>query len=343
MDYFLQYFGKPFESIIVGDIITYFKDQRQESNRTEFKSYSKGGNFDKNIKPIISTICAFLNSEGGFIIWGAPQGKSIPNKKEKIFSGLPTFVNVNVEHDKLINIVSDSITPMPSGISARVIGENTQLIYLFNIQASMIKPHQYDNKYMIRLDGQSRVAPHYYIEAMFKQIKYPDLEGFIKFGDVQEIGTVVLLDFETIIFNWSPFQNEKNIIILIFSPVGIFSHYNPRSPIINKYQEYGMNGHTSLIRKLDDILFNGSPFQDDHRLTFELQDVAKEKDVELLLRFGGENSPQKESYYKFIIRVDKDNKPFVVITERSENRMISDIRSEIGINKNDIIKQIIGR
>lgn len=343
MDYFLPYFGKSFENLEIEDIVSYFKDEHTESNRIEFKSYNPEGNFNDLIKKVIESICAFLNSEGGIIIWGAPLGKQILNKKEKIFSGAPTFIDIKLEHDKLINIVSDKITPLPSGISARVIGENNKFLYLFNIQASIIKPHQYDNKYMIRLDGQSRIAPHYYIEAMFRQIKYPEIEGFIKFGAVTVDFTTAVFDIESVIFNWSPFQNEKNINILIFSPQGIFKYYNPRAlQVHNKFQNYDMNGHQSLIRYTEDILFYGNPFLDSDKLVVELTDVTKGKEVQLILRFGGENSPQKESFYKFNFNM-VGNKPFVNITEKIENKLISDIRAETGQNKNEVIKKFVGR
>lgn len=343
MDHFLTYFNKSIDSITVDDIILFFKDEHSESNRIEFKSYKSGGNINEKIKPIISSICAFLNSEGGVIIWGAPQGINPPNKKEKVFIGTPSYVNEHIENDKLINKVCDCISPLPTGITARVIGGKDNFIYLFNIQVSLIKPHQFDNKYMIRLDGQSRVAPHYYIEAMFRQIKYPDIEGYIKFSDIQIAKEGIELTIETIIFNWSPLQNEKNVIILVYSPHGLFINSFNRLNLINKYYEYGDDGHQSLTRKLDDILFYGSPFLDSDKLLFNIADIEKIKEFEIFLRFGGENSPQKESYYKICFKNDELDKPVVEIIESSENKLISKIRAETGLNKNEVIKTIIGR
>lgn len=343
MDHFLTYFNKSIDSITIDDIITFFKDEHSESNRIEFKSYKPGGNINEKIKPIISSICAFLNSEGGVIIWGAPQGIIPPNKKEKVFIGTPSYVNEHIENDKLINKICDCISPLPTGITARVIGGKDNFIYLFNIQASLIKPHQFDNKYMIRLDGQSRVAPHYYIEAMFRQIKYPDIEGYIKFSDIQIVKEGLELTIETIIFNWSPLQNEKNVIILVFSPHGLFINSRNRLNLINKYHEYGVGGHQSLTRKLDDILFFGSPFHDSDNLLFNISDIKNVKEFEIILRFGGENSPPKESYYKICFKIDEVDKPVVEIIESFENKLISEIRAETGLNKNEVIKNIIGR
>ena len=335
MDHFLTYFNKSLDSITIDDIITFFKDEHSESNRIEFKSYKPGGNINEKIKPIISSICAFLNSVSGVIIWGAPQGIIPINKKEKVFIGPPSYVNEHIENDKLINKVCDCISPVPTGITARIIGENNNYIYLFNIQSSLIKPHQFD--------GQSRVVPHYYIEAMFRQIKYPDIEGYIKFGDVQIVNEGLQLSYETYIFNWSPLQNEKNVIILVFSPHGIFINSLDRINLINKYYEYGVEGHQSLTRKLDDILFYGSPFQDSDKLLFNIADIKKVKEFDIILRFGGENSPQKESYYKIIFEFNEENKPVVKIIESSENKLISEIRAATGLNKNEVIKTIIGR
>jgi hypothetical protein len=342
MDYFSYYFTKSFESVTVKDIETYFKDQHTESNRTEFKSFKLGGDFNDSFKQIIKSICAFLNSEGGLIIWGAPQGTTSKNKAEKIFVGELTFINENLDHDKLINKISDSITPLPRGVSVRIIGDDNKYLYLFNIDASITKPHQFDNKYMIRLDGQSRIAPHYYIEAMFKQIKYPDIEGYIKFMDVRVINNKLIMDFASIIFNLSPLQNEKNVNILVYSPQGKFLHYNLFTNKIDKYHEYGTDGHQSLIRKLDDILFYGTPFINSDQLEFDFFYFGHGEEMELSLRFGGEYSPPKVSYYRFNFN-NSDGKLFVNISTLYENKLVSETDTKEGSNMIDLIKKTIGR
>jgi hypothetical protein len=58
----------------------------------------------------------FLNSDGGIIIWGAPKGKKVPDKKEKVFQGEPDMVDYLYEKDAFISKIADSITPTPRAI-----------------------------------------------------------------------------------------------------------------------------------------------------------------------------------------------------------------------------------
>jgi hypothetical protein len=342
MDNFLSNINKPFDSITITDIENLFSTDQTESNRIEFKSYHPRGKPDDKLKGIISTICAFLNSEGGIIIWGAPDGKKVVGKREKVFSGSLTYVGSEFEHDTLINRIHDKITPLPVGITVRVIGKTPRNIYLFHIQVSNTKPHQFDNKYMIRLDGQSRIAPHYYIESMFKQVRYLELEGYIKFNEVTLKKDVLELTFDTLIFNWSPFQNEKNVVVMVFCSPGFFIQSRSRAHLNNQFHEYTSGGHISLTRRINDILFYGSPFSDTDILCFNYQEIKHGQYAEIILRFGGESAPQKESYYKFIF-VIKENLAKMKLIEKLENKKIGEIKDDLGLNKKEILKKYLNR
>ena len=56
----------------------------------------------------------------------------------------------------------------------------------------------------MRMDGQSRPAPHHYVEALFKQIKYPNLEGYIKFDELTLDDGTYYLNISFIVFNYFP-------------------------------------------------------------------------------------------------------------------------------------------
>lgn len=338
---FTPFLSKSFDDVTIEEVENYFNDVHEESNRIEYKSFSPGGNIEGKLKPIISSICAFLNSEGGILIWGAPYGSNHPEGNGKIFTGQLTYVDEYIEKDKLINKISDSIYPMPVNIKVRILENSNRYIYLFNIQPSNIKPHQFENKYLIRLDGQTRPAPHYYIEALFKQIKYPQVEGYIKPNEVLVHHDGIEFRFDTFIFNWSPLQNEKNVTIALYTSLGAFKGWN--DPIFNKYHVYGSNGHVSITRKLDDILFYGSPFCDSHSLIFRNLDWATGNELELILRFGGESSPQKESHYKIRFELVDKNIIHPNILEIVENKLVDETYAEMSSNKGEILRKILGR
>jgi|AVFP01.1.fsa_nt_gi glutaminase len=114
MNYVEKYFGKAMIDLSYSDIQSYFEESKEESNIIEYKSFStEYGNTTENLKGVIRTICALLNSEGGIAVWGSPIGRIVESKKEKIFQGSLTPIPELIEKDKLINKISDSISPMP--------------------------------------------------------------------------------------------------------------------------------------------------------------------------------------------------------------------------------------
>lgn len=68
-----QFFGKPVDDLTYSDLTTHFAQPQEESDRIEYKSFRESGDFKKKEATILKTICAFLNSGGGILVWGAPR------------------------------------------------------------------------------------------------------------------------------------------------------------------------------------------------------------------------------------------------------------------------------
>jgi hypothetical protein len=49
-------------------------------------------------------------------------------------------------------------------------------VILVDVQKSYYPPHQYDNAYFVRLDAETRKAPHAFVEALFLRREGPNLE-----------------------------------------------------------------------------------------------------------------------------------------------------------------------
>src|SRR3954466_7102658 len=156
-----------------------------------------------------------LNSEGGLIIWGAPRGIPVSGKKEKIYKGELSPLDALIEKDAFVSKVTNLITPSAKGIIFQRLEKGDKYVYLIEVQQSQYSPHQYHNTYYMRIDGQTRPAPHHYIEALFQKISYPNLEGKLILDAVSSQLDLLYtsLRIKIDISNKSMFQNEHDIYI----------------------------------------------------------------------------------------------------------------------------------
>ncbi|MFO7853314.1 MAG: AlbA family DNA-binding domain-containing protein [Bacteroidota bacterium] len=345
MNYSENYLGKSLTDLQYTDIETFFGEEQEETNRLEFKSYSVAhSNFNENIEGVIRGICAFLNSDGGLLIWGAPEGIKIVGRQEKVFLGELSPVPELKEKDWLINKISDSITPLPVGINIHTLEKNGSYVYVFEIQKSKYSPHQFKNTYFARLDGQNKPAPHYLIEALFKKITFPRIEGFIKPDKIFRDETNYYLDLTIFLFNFSELQNEEDVSFRLVCPQGIFTKSQ-----IHQYQNmYSYGGHQLIHKELIKVLHFGWPNIHTERLKFIPDDLLDnhQNKVELLLSFGGKYSPLKSSDYKLnFANIDWNNQddPNYLIVELNENILLSELQRKLNKTREDTLKSLLKR
>jgi len=341
MDYSSIYFGKSLEDLNYKDIEDFFVEAKEETTKIEFKSFSiKHGNFEKDIDNVIRGICAFLNSEGGILIWGAPKGIQPSGKKSKIFKGELSPLNELKEKDWLINKVSGLITPLPIGIKVAILRNNAKIIYVFEVQQNNYSPHQYKDTYLARLDEQTKPAPHYLIDALFKKIRYPNIEGFVKPEKISHDGTNYFLDISIFIFNFSQIQNEENVSFRLYCTQGYFSQWRE----LEVAHMYSKNGHLLVFTSLIDVLHSGQPNMHSERLIFNASSLSSNYNntVDLLLSFGGKFSPLKMSKYKMDFnKIDwnKPDEPNYLLSEIEENTLSADVQSD----RETILKEVLKR
>ena len=170
-------FGKTIEHLTYTDVARYFIKPRKENETIEFKSYGpkdskKPGEHER---AVYEGLCAMLNSNGGMIIWGAPEGRKLEGENEKVFVGGLTSVQNDVEPDMLTDRITGRITPVPQNFRHRRLKKGTNQVYVFEVEKSEYGPHQLEGTYFIRLFGQTRKAPNYVVEALMRRVTYPDL------------------------------------------------------------------------------------------------------------------------------------------------------------------------
>lgn len=345
MDYSKIHFEKSLDNLVYQDIVNFFIEPKEESTKIEFKSFSvEYGNFNKNIEGVIRGICAMLNSEGGIIIWGAPEGVIPAGKTDKIFQGNLSSVGELKTKDWIINKVSDSITPLPIGINVSILQENQNIVYVFEIQQSTYPPHQFKNIYYARLDGQTKPAPHYLIDALFKKITFPNVEGYISLDEISHIGDTFYIDLTIYIFNFTPLQNEENVSYRLMCPQGVFAY----SRVPQLAHMYLYEGHQFVSKDEISVLHFGAPSHRSFRLEFKQDQLLTnfQNQVDLILSFGGRHSPAKTSIYKMNfsnINWSNAQKPNYLFSFVEENVMIVDKQNELGTTKEKSLKEILGR
>lgn len=353
-----NYFGKSsIENITYDDIVSFFSEEKKESDRIEFKSFDpreKQGGKPKTEKEhfetILESIVAFLNSDGGMLIWGSPAGIIKQGDKEKTFIGDPIPIPYKYEDDQIVRKITDKINPIPNRVRKKIIQKDSGFIYLFEIEKSEYSPHQVNDKFYMRIDGATKIAPYHYIDALFKKIKYPDIRGYIKvehfsaYSEPFSTSTIYQLRLGAIISNLSKLQNDYNVYYSILCNIGQFNgwqtHMNSNNSI--RYDQGG-NRITNLNSK--DVLYYGELLIDKWTLNinpYELQNNNNE--INIIFSFGAKHSPMKISTYKLRldINIKEDfNKRFYV--EINENVLMSDHINNIGTSDQDFIESVLGR
>jgi hypothetical protein len=331
MNYSEIVFGKSLEELSIDKLQYFFSTPQGETATLEFKSFSRYSTFDKNIDGIIKGLCAFLNSDGGILIWGAPNGIKPEGKKEEVFEGELQLVNELKEKDTIINIISSRITPMPTGISVKILERNDGYAYVFEVQPSPYKPHQFNHIYYIRLDGQSRPAPHYMVQAMFRQVSFPNLEAYAKFVSLTDMETHWLLIAEIYLLNLSEFQNEELAAYQLVIEPGAFE---------------GTGG--TFFSNPEPVLYYGRPLRNQLNIIIAKTALEKRSRIfKMVLTLGGKKSPAKISNYVLDFNLfdsgrDEGNLNYLM-TKAKENQFYSDAQKDKGSGKEKLLREILGR
>lgn len=339
MDFCSIHFGKRLTALQYADIESFFSVDREESDQIEFKSYA--GTVDRNLPGLIKSVCGFLNSKGGVIVWGAPVGVAASGKTEKTFKGALTPIAESLEKDRLISKVSDKIVPLPQGVRLQIIpGNPGEVVVVLEIDESEYSPHQTDGAYYMRMDGQTRPAPHHYVEALMKRIRYPNLEGYVKMLNVERerIGVNSVrfnIEFEVQLHNWSPLQNVEDLTYNVTINNGSF------------IQPLGGTGYvgTRFFKCTPySVLHYGLPIRETHEFTVTSDAVSHcNFQLEIRMFLSGKNCPAKMCHYIIDLNKSTGGNGEIMVIERLENKLMKDIQDSLGATKSKILQDSLGR
>lgn len=343
MNYAKLYFGKELKELTYLDIENFFVEEKDESDKIEFKSYHNPDekNHTEKENGVIRAICGLLNSEGGLVIWGAPVGQLVVGKKEKIFMGALSPSNKRVEKDSFISRVTDLITPSPKGIKFQLLENAGQYVYIIEVEQSFYSPHQFRNVYYMRIDGQTKPAPHHFIEALFRKVTFPKLEGYIKIDSIQTDGNRYIMEISNMIFNKSRLQNEDEIYYRVIVTVGKFAQYGVYT---GTDRSYTMEGHELRNYNAKSTLYYNEPLTNSEFVIFNPFDLTKHNnECRIIFYFGGKKSPLMFSEYKLKIDNIYTDDTNTLFTSIEENVYSYESSDKIETTDAEKMKIILGR
>ncbi|MEX2591357.1 MAG: ATP-binding protein [Anditalea sp.] len=333
MEFCNTYFRKNLDQLTEEDLIIFFNSDQKETQHLEVKSSGETNVekvYNKTLRP---AICSFLNSTGGILIYGAPREDRKDTNNPDNYTLRPYSKGFLGDHDSIIRKISDGITPMPIGFRLKEVEVGGGYVAIFEIQESKTKPHQTDNLYQIRIDGQKKIAPHYLIEAMMKQITFPDIRAFMKVIDSQYLdlqGDLLCIKLELYLINFSEFLNEKNVRyrLKIDGPMA-FDQIGVRK--ITEYEKF------EIISFGEPVLLNVEVFG---KFAF----MHQEKTVALNIIFNGESSPSKITVYQMKIRPNNLRGFLVdgIATLEVDNLLFSEHQLNLGISHREALKKSLG-
>lgn len=312
--------GDEVNNITLAHLEAYFNERRLESDTLEFKSFPIQANFEELNVKIMKTICGFLNGSGGLLILGAPMKQTEGNID--YFHGCLTPVPTQKSIDWFINKICGAITPMPINILINVIQAKTGYVYLFEVHESSYKPHQVAHTYYIRLDGQTKPAPHYIVQALMRQITYPDLRASIRVNRFVDHAGETLSKLAFAIFNFSQLQNDSDFHYMI-TLVGGATFFAWDSNSYGNRISFDMNGAQLRHQEIPRTLHFGVPYT----TTYQIKIPQGVEEIKIMTNFGGRLSPSKISIYSLsLIDIDWQN-PTANLTVERENSLMESVHS----------------
>ncbi|WP_025741926.1 AlbA family DNA-binding domain-containing protein [Aquimarina pacifica] len=166
MRYSEKFFGKPLEQVTFDDVVRFCDKEPEERLHLEFKSSTNKVKDD--ISKLTKDVCAFLNTEGGLLIYGAPRDKD--NKPKGPFFFTKMIVN------DLSKSLSDTLDPYHIDIRCHQIEIEGGNVILIDVPKSD-ELHQIVTKgFYIRVGEQSKPASTKLIESRLQKNLIPDLE-----------------------------------------------------------------------------------------------------------------------------------------------------------------------
>ena len=141
----------------------------------------------------------------------------------------------------------------------------------------------------MRLDGQTLPAPHAYIEALFKKIRYPIIEGYLVLNSTSNSSSEnISLDCMILFRNQTPLINDENLYCRIYTSEGLLFSYETMS-----------HAKEITLKNVTNVIAYGNMTEAYFTLEFTQADLMRaDYTTQLTFWFGGRYSPLRTCQYK---------------------------------------------
>lgn len=240
-NYIEKIFDKPRNEVKLSDIEEYFSTPQEESSVIEFKSG------EVEINDIFKEITAFLNTEGGLLIIGAPREskKNLGKNVIKVCEGNLTYSSFK-NKDWLYQKIASNIVPTPTNLQIEEFLTENGNIFLIDIPQSLSPPHQCssDGKYYLRLERDAKPAPHGIIQALFNKRRVPLLSADVTITEIDKQNDKLFIRIK----NESQIPADKvSFIIDIYNVADVNSTYKFSLQEDVLGNKFSMSNHTNQV------------------------------------------------------------------------------------------------
>ena len=317
-----QILGKTVGEVTYADVLKYFQQDRKESVQLEFKSYvdPTGKAAKHNLEGVFEGICAMLNSDGGLIIWGAPVGTVKPGDPEMVFSGPLTSVATDYGEDQLNDLILGNVQEIPPKVQFKKLPDGNSRIYVIEVPRSPYAPHQYKGTYYARFGASTRVAPHYLVQALMRQITFPNIGISLTFHkiyrDTNGVVTVLLI---ATFKNYSRLQNERDLVMSIYTSKGVFIDrgLDRLVPVITE------KGRQLVLHSAAAQLHYGMPLSTMLWMKIQPEHFIDDELIYLQASVAGRYSPMKYSHFEIRLALNEPDMSKLIRTIK-ENQLAKD-------------------
>ncbi|MBK7383543.1 MAG: hypothetical protein IPI81_09425 [Flavobacteriales bacterium] len=193
-------------------------------------------------------------------------------------------------------MVFDSISPSPQGIKIKKLTHRGQRAYVFEVPRSPYAPHQVKEKgaYWFRFNATTKPAPHHFVEALMRRVRFPDLGVHLRMGHVQRLEKrrSISVGFDVVCMNRSVLQNEQDITVSIHVSHGRIKEMGGGSNL-----ELGSQSRTLVISNARDLLHHGIDFRVSIQVDIPFKGIEPPEKLRVQLGVAGRFSPIKYSEY----------------------------------------------
>ena len=193
----------------------------------------------------------------------------------------------------------------------------------------------------MRIDGQTKPAPHHYIEALFRKVSFPKLEGYLKLDSIRNEGNRLRMQITTMIFNKSKLQNEFDVYYRVIIDLGKFAQFGLYK---GADKVYTLEGHEIRSSNAKSTLYYNEPFSDSEIIYLDCNELIKNNnECNIFFYFGGKHSPLMTSRYKLKINNNFPDDLNNLIISMEENKYSYEESDKLQKTEKEKMKSILGR